>query len=301
MSTYAQHTRPKAGDERLTRSTPCHDWSDARLAWAAQKGPTRRKRQALSVLVERHTDLVQKVASMFRSYMLPQEDLLAEGYIGLMRAAEKYRPEKGAGFRTYAVFWIRRAMRRAVDNHGSIVRIPPDSGDRFRKLRAAQGVFRDRLGREATLGELAATMGISEDVVRNLHAVDVRVVSMHTPVDCDGGLCVGDMLPDTHGLDPVSVLMRREHLELLHRSVSELDHRGSEVIQRRFGLGQEEPETLEGIGRKIGVTKECVRKVQQRSIRRLHDLLAPHAEDLQSHPESSCPGAFLGGLQAVPA
>ena len=299
MNTRRQPTTDMKSRSRSRQTGPSHDWSDGSLARAVQEDAEPRKRQALTVLIERHSDLVEKVASMFRSHALLRDDLVSEGTIGLMKAAEKYRPGKGASFRTYAVFWIRRAMHRAIDNHAAVVRIPPASGDRFRKLQATRRTERNRLGREPTIAETAAAMGVSECVVRNLHSVDVHIVSIDARINETEELCVGDTLPDEHVPDPVSILMNREHLDLLHQGVRRLDRRESEVINRRCGLGSDEPETLEGIGRRIGVTKECVRKIQKRSIQRLHEFLSPHAEDLCTDTGPTHWGELLTGMQVA--
>jgi RNA polymerase sigma factor (sigma-70 family) len=212
--------------------------------------------------------LVVSVAKHFTGRGLEMADLVQEGNIGLLRAIEHFDPELGNRFSTYAVWWIRQSVSRAVDDRGATIRVPVQSAAQIRRLHATSREIALATGDRPTVTELARALQMSELAVsRRLDAAEVSC-SLDDPIGDGAALTYADVLVDCHRSSPEDDARRSGARAIVLSLVSELPERESEVIRRRFGFDRD-PETLEEIGDHLGVTRERIRQLEQRALDRL--------------------------------
>ncbi len=225
--------------------------------------------EAKEKLIKANLRLVVKIAHDFKGMGLPLQDLVAEGNIGLMRATEKFDPEKGAKFSSYAAWWIKQAMRRALSEKSKTIRIPVASVTKMIKIRQAHQALRDKLQREPTRSEIAKATELSERVVRRLQLSDMRTMSLQDPIleGEEGQVC--ETVPDEETSAPDHVLESREAIEQIRFLIKHLDPREQKILSLRFGLEGESPHTLEEISHHIERTRERVRQIQKRALQKL--------------------------------
>ena len=237
--------------------TPAEETDLSRRARAGQ-GPARRR------LVEKNLRLVISVAKKYRGYGLPFEDLIQEGNIGLMKAVDKFDPDRGFRFSTYATWWIRQAIQRGVADKGRTIRIPVHMGERVRKASRAKGELLSELGREPTPGEVAARLGCPVEVLDETLDARREMVSLNRPLGYDEGASeFGDLLPDEGIADTVDDLIEDEVRRLLARAVEGLPERPRRVLIRRHGLDDHEKATLRQLSQELGISRERVRQIQE--------------------------------------
>jgi RNA polymerase primary sigma factor len=223
---------------------------------------------ALSRLVESNLRLVISVARRYATRRVPLEDLVQEGVIGLRRGAEKYDPDLGWRFSTYATWWIRQAVTRAVDRDARLVRLPRHAAERAWRLHRAEEQLLALTGRSPTDAELADHLGMELAAVASIRAEMVEVVSLDTRLGEDGDRTLGDLLADS--APRADELSEAEALGKDVRSaLAALPSREGSVLVMRFGLGGEAPLTLEEVGRRLGVTRQRIRQIEARGLRRL--------------------------------
>lgn len=213
--------------------------------------------------------LVARIAGEFSHLDLPVGDLISEGNLGLIKAVERFNGRRGSRFATYASWWIRQAMHRALAEQGHAMRLTPLAMSKLTKLRRAAHALADELGRDPTAEELAEELGLSCSAVEHLRNVTARPTSMDAMVSEDGAATFGSLLADETAEDPHEVLSGKdaglEAVELLEV----LKARERQVIVRRFGLEGHQPTKLEDIGRELGCTRERVRQMQDDALRSL--------------------------------
>ena len=226
-------------------------------------------REAVEKLVTANLRLVVKIAHDFKGMGLPFPDLVAEGNIGLIRAAEKFDPTRGAKFSSYAAWWIKQGMRRALTEKGKTIRIPIGSVTKILKIRRVRSEFQQSLQRDPSDHEIAARLALSERVVRRLRLVDLKTVSLQDPILSgeDGELRA--LVPDDKAPTPYRILDSSESAQRLDDIMEKLDPRERNILSLRFGLDGGLPHTLEEISSRIGRTRERVRQIQQRALRKL--------------------------------
>ena len=234
------------------------------LARRKDMGDDAAKRQ----LVESNLRLVIAMARAYSSSGVPLLDLIQEGNMGLMRAVEKFDYRRGYKLSTYATWWIRQSMTRAIADQARTIRLPLHVLDLVKKLHRANRTLAQKLGRDPLPSELAAELQISIDRVLELQRTIEDPVSLEGPVG-DGESNFADLVEDHNARQPEAAVTRSQRQQELMSALDELGDRTRLVLEARFGLNDREPATLEQVGAEIGVTRERVRQIETRALREL--------------------------------
>ena len=225
-------------------------------------------------LITANSRLVISVAKKYMGRGVPFQDLIQEGNIGLIRAAKKFDYRRGHKFSTYATWWIRQAVTRAIADQGRTIRVPVHMGDQINKLLRVQHQLTQRLGREPSVEELADALEVPAKKVENMIQVARRPLSLETPTDDEEDSVLGDFIQDHEAPAPddsATYNLLRQHLgEVLDG----LPPREVRILQLRYGLLDGQAYTLEEVGSKMGVTRERVRQIQVEALERLRARLA---------------------------
>jgi RNA polymerase primary sigma factor len=220
-------------------------------------------------LITANSRLVISVAKKYMGRGVPFLDLIQEGNIGLIRATKKFDYRRGHKFSTYATWWIRQAVTRAIADQGRTIRVPVHMGDQINKLLRIQHQLTQRLGREPTVDELALSLDVPPKKVENMIQVARRPLSLETPTDDEEDSVLGDFIEDDEAPPPdesATYNLLREHLEDV---LNGLPPREVRILQLRYGLLDGQAYTLEEVGRKMGVTRERVRQIEAQALSRL--------------------------------
>ncbi len=250
---------------------------EAELADAIHGEDNYRHEDARSTLIKANLRLVVKIAHDFKGLGLPLLDLISEGNIGLMRAVEKFDPAKGAKFSSYAAWWIKQSMRRALANQSRTIRIPVQSAGKINKIKSVRMKLAEELGREPTDAEIAEHLDFSERTVAGLRLADLRTFSLHDPIQQGEEGEFQDIIPDRHAMTPDQILGDVESVFRLMDLLEKLEERERRILEMRFGLRGNRPLTLEEVSQEIGRTRERVRQIQNQALSKLKQLLVDEA------------------------
>lgn len=228
-------------------------------------------RDAVNTLVECNLLLVVSVAKKYYGCGLPLLDLIQEGNLGLIKAAEKYDGSKGWRFSTYATYWIRQAISRALGDQSRTIRIPANMVELLSKVKKATAELTQKLGRAPSDKEIAAHMNIELDKVQTVMDLAQATTSLDTPVDDEGETCMGDLIADHGAENPMANIIREANSQIIAAVFDTLGTREAEILKMRFGINAEKAMTLEEVGDHYGLSKERIRQIENKAIRKLRN------------------------------
>jgi RNA polymerase primary sigma factor len=230
-------------------------------------------KDARTHMIKANLRLVVKIAQDYSGYGLPISDLISEGNIGLMKAVERFDPKKGGKLSTYAAWWIKQSIKRALANQSKTIRLPVHMVDKIAKMRRIQTILAEALGREPTDEELADEVGLPRRKLAMLRQASQRPTSLDAPINEGEATEYGEIIGDDRAEDPLESLSEKNLQGELGGLLDVLDKRERRIIDERFGLTGKTPMTLEEVGREFGVTRERIRQLQNVALTKMRKAL----------------------------
>jgi RNA polymerase primary sigma factor len=235
------------------------------LARRTQRGDKKAREQMITANLR----LVVKIARGYEGLGLPLLDLINEGNIGLMKGVQRFNPDKGAKFSTYASLWIKQAIRRALSNTSKTIRLPVHVLDKMSHVRKTEVKLREVLDREPTDEEVADDLGLNARRVRLYRDAARAPVSLDSPISFDDSTTIAEHVADAQAATPFDQLLSHDDHELVQEVLATLDARESRILAMRFGLDDGQPKTLEEVGARLGVTRERIRQIQEQALQKM--------------------------------
>src|ERR1700759_2322422 len=230
-------------------------------------------REARALMIKANLRLVVKIAHDYANLGLPLLDLISEGNIGLMKAVERFDPAKGGKLSTYAAWWIKQSIKRALANQSKTIRLPVHLVDKISKMRRTAMRLQEVFGREPTDEELGEELGISSSRVAQLRTAAIRPASLDAPIGDDDSNNFAEVVQDENADTPYEQLEEKTVTRMLQEMVKTLDEREATILRYRFGLDGGPEKTLEEVGEKFGVTRERVRQIQNIALKKLRKMI----------------------------
>lgn len=229
--------------------------------------------EARSHMIKANLRLVVKIAQDYSNYGMPVSDLISEGNIGLMKAVERFDPEKGGKLSTYAAWWIKQSIKRALANQSKTIRLPVHMVDKIAKMRRIAAMMTEVLGREPSDEELAEEIGVPRHKLAMLRQASHRPTSLDAPINEGEATEYGEVISDDKAVNPLDNLADKNLHGELDGLLDILDERERRIIDERFGLDGRKAMTLEEVGREFGVTRERIRQLQNSALTKMRRAL----------------------------
>ncbi len=255
----------------------------AAVALETEKNPAKRRKlerllregdEARQVFIRSNLRLVVSIAKRYSHSRLPFLDLVQEGNLGLIRAVEKFEYRKGFKFSTYATWWIRQAITRAIADKSRTIRVPVHMMDTITQMQTAENNLTKRLGRQPTDEELAEESGLTVEKIREARKVAPEPVSIFEPVGEDNAT-LGDFIEDEDASAPFELIASKLNVENLKHVLERLNERERTIIEMRYGLNGHEPATLDEVGRHFNVTRERIRQIEAKALAKMRHPSTP--------------------------
>ncbi len=242
---------------------------EVRLAKRIKRGD----QAAKQLMIRANLRLVVKIAQDYARYGLPLLDLISEGNIGLMKAVERFDPKKGGKLSTYAAWWIKQSIKRALANQSKTIRLPAHLVDKIARMRRAQHQLLEELGREPTDEELAEACSVKPAVIGHWKTVAMRPASLDAPIGDDDGAAFAELVGDDRVRNPLEDLSDRQLKEEAETLLERLDSREQAILRYRYGLKGTRVETLESVGKRFDITRERVRQIQNAALIKMREMM----------------------------
>ena len=241
--------------------------------------------EARNRMIESNLRLVVKIAKRYMNRGLPFLDLIEEGNLGLIKAVERFKLSKGCRFSTYATWWIRQSIERALVNQSRTIRLPVHISDEINKLIKVSRELGHELNREPQVKEVADAMGVDPAVVRRLMVLLKKTYSIEHPMGENSDYSLIDTIEDTSVVNPLDLTEQLNKYRVVTELINGLNENEREILALRFGLDDREPQTLDTIGRQFGVTRERIRQIESKTLEKLRTVLTE--ADLTFYEEGS--------------